>query len=123
MHEQIKRLFVLAAVANGKPNPATTQSLQYCYRHLVNEQLDSSAIENEATLALEARTDLHTFAQKVAHVIEPKLRPKVLTGVHLILSAQSGNSAVSTNELRKLGQDLQMSEKQLESTLATLSKR
>jgi hypothetical protein len=122
MNEQIKRLFVLAAVSNGKPTAATMQSLQYCYRHLVNKHLESNTIEYEANLALQARTDLLTFAQKVSHVIEPSLRPKILTGVHLIQSAQRGNRVANTSELRQLGQALQMTDKQLESTLATLSK-
>ena len=122
MHEQIKRLFVLAAVTQGKPNAATTQSLQYCYRHLTNQHLETSKIEGEVDMARQAQTDMLTFAQKVSHVIEPAIRPKVLTGVHLILSAQRGNATSNTDELRQLGRALQMPAKQLDSTLASLNK-
>jgi hypothetical protein len=122
MHEQIKRLFILAAVTSGKPSVATTHSLLKCYKHLANEDLEPFTVEREINLAIQARTDIHTFAQKVSHVIDPALRPKVLAGVHLILRSQRGNAVASVDELRKLGQALQINDRQLETTLATLTK-
>lgn len=122
MHEQIKRMFVLAAITHGKPSEKTLQAVQHCYRHIANSELRELDLESETELARHARTDLLTFTKKVAHVIEPSLCPKVLTGVHLILRAQRGSGAPTATELRQLGQVLHMSPQQLESTLATVSK-
>jgi hypothetical protein len=107
-NDDIRRLLVLAAMAEGSFDATRIASLQAAYAELTNIHVDEQELLHDVRQAQEVNAQLVPFVQAVATDLTEKGKQHILSAAYATLSDRPGRQHIRDEVLLKLGMGLGM---------------